>query len=470
MVTPPEKSGFIRPYSGILGELFRIGDLVLIFSGLWFVAEVLEIGWHIQFILAGGTSLVLFMVFSQVFSLYGTWRVTPIRAEVFQLWLVWIVVLFCMLLIAYATKTSSVYSRRVVLSWMFLTPALLSLYRIIVRVGLHRLREAGRNLRIAAIAGQGEMAERLSNVIQTSPWLGLSLQGIYSSNQQEDSDDLAIGQIRGELATLMNKAKNNEIDVIFLALPAEQQSIMEILTTELADTTASVYFIPNFFMTDLLHAKWGYIDDIPYLSLRETPFYGVDGTLKRIEDVVISCLILLITIIPMVIIAILVKLTSKGPVLFRQKRYGLDGKPIEVWKFRSMSVMEDGEDIPQAKKDDPRLTPIGAFLRGTSMDELPQFFNVLQGSMSIVGPRPHAIAHNEEYRKIIYGYMLRHKVKPGITGWAQINGWRGETDTLDKMKNRVDHDMWYIRNWSIWLDIKIIFLTILRGFTGKNVY
>ncbi|RME08664.1 MAG: exopolysaccharide biosynthesis polyprenyl glycosylphosphotransferase, partial [Bacteroidetes bacterium] len=168
--------------------------------------------------------------------------------------------------------------------------------------------------------------------------------------------------------------------------------------------------------------------------------------------------------------ALAVKLSSKGPVLFKQRRYGLDGQIVEVWKFRSMTVTEDGDNIRQARKNDPRVTPVGSFLRRTSLDELPQFINVLQGRMSIVGPRPHAVAHNEQYRKLIKGYMWRHKVKPGITGWAQVNGWRGETDTLEKMKKRVEYDLDYIRRWSLWLDLKIILLTVFKGFVGKNAY
>ncbi|EMR14342.1 Capsular polysaccharide synthesis enzyme CpsA, sugar transferase [Methylophaga lonarensis MPL] len=184
----------------------------------------------------------------------------------------------------------------------------------------------------------------------------------------------------------------------------------------------------------------------------------------------LSFMILLLIAIPMMFIALCIKTTSKGPVFFKQTRYGMDGEKIRVWKFRTMYVAEDGPKVVQATRDDPRITPFGRFLRRTSLDELPQFFNSLGGSMSIVGPRPHAVAHNEEYRSKIHGYMLRHKVKPGITGLAQINGYRGETDTLDKMEGRVKYDLQYIQNWSLMLDLKIIMLTILRGFSGKNVY
>ena len=231
-----------------------------------------------------------------------------------------------------------------------------------------------------------------------------------------------------------------------------------------------MFFVPDFFVFEMLQARWTEIDGMPLVSVFDTPFLGVDGWLKRIEDLLIALIALTLTAPLMLAIALGVKLSSPGPVLFRQRRYGLSGKVVEVWKFRSMGVQEDGEEIPQARRADPCVTRFGAFLRRTSLDELPQFFNVLQGHMSVVGPRPHAVAHNEQYRKLVPGTMLRHKVKPGITGWAQVNGWRGETDTVEKMQKRVEHDMHYIRNWSLALDVKIVALTLVRGFAGPGEY
>jgi len=469
MVNNRNSQGLIRPYSGILGELFRLSDLTLIFASLWALTLLYKVNWDSQFSTVSLIGVLLFLLGSQIIRLYGTWRVAGLRQELNQVCLVWIFVLFGLLLLAYSTKISATFSRRVLLTWMMITPVVLCAYRVVIHLSLRRLREAGRNMRSAAIAGYGEQADKLASVIQSSPWLGVKFDGQYSS-AIENTDKDSRQRLSDELLELIKRAKNNEIDIIFLAMPVHQQHQIEQFTVELADTTASLYYIPNFFLTDLLHARWGYLGDIPYLSLRETPFYGVHGTLKRLEDIILSSLILLLVSIPMLIISLAVKFTSKGPVLFKQQRYGLDGNEIKVWKFRSMTVTEDGDNIPQATRNDPRITPLGAFLRKTSLDELPQFINVIQGQMSIVGPRPHAAAHNEEYRKQIYGYMLRHKVKPGITGWAQINGWRGETDTLDKMENRVEHDIWYIRNWSVWLDLKIIFLTIIHGFTNPNAY
>ena len=240
---------------------------------------------------------------------------------------------------------------------------------------------------------------------------------------------------------------------------ASQPRILQVLDA-LKDSTASIFFVPDMFVTDLIQGHAGSVCGMPVISVCETPFRGGNGFVKRASDIVLSLLILLLISPVLLVIALLVKLTSPGPIIFRQRRYGLDGKEILVYKFRSMTVTEDGARVQQATKNDQRITPLGAILRKTSLDELPQFINVLQGRMSIVGPRPHAVSHNEMYRKLIKGYMVRHKVKPGITGWAQVNGFRGETDTLDKMQGRIDYDLDYLRNWSLKLDLYIIFKTV----------
>jgi putative colanic acid biosynthesis UDP-glucose lipid carrier transferase len=228
--------------------------------------------------------------------------------------------------------------------------------------------------------------------------------------------------------------------------------------------------VPDFHAYDLLHAQWGNLGEIPVVSIFDTPLNGLGGWAKRLEDIVLASLILVLVSAPMLVIALLIKLDSKGPVLFCQPRYGLNGKPISVWKFRSMRVMQTGSDVPQAKANDPRVTRLGAILRRTSLDELPQFFNVLMGDMSVVGPRPHAVVHNELYRAKIHGYMLRHKVKPGITGWAQVNGWRGETDSDEKMERRIEHDLEYINNWGLLWDLKIVWLTVFKRSAHQNAY
>jgi putative colanic acid biosynthesis UDP-glucose lipid carrier transferase len=212
------------------------------------------------------------------------------------------------------------------------------------------------------------------------------------------------------------------------------------------------------------------MNGVPVVGICETPFTGTNELVKRVSDVVLAALILVLISPLLLAIAVGVKMSSPGPVIFRQRRNGLDGEEIVVYKFRTMRSMDDGEVVPQATKGDPRITPFGAFLRRTSLDELPQFVNVLQGRMSIVGPRPHAVAHNEQYRQMIKAYMVRHKVKPGITGWAQVNGLRGETETVEKMRQRVEYDLEYLRNWSLGLDLQIIVRTARLVLFDRNAY
>ncbi|WP_221016031.1 undecaprenyl-phosphate glucose phosphotransferase, partial [Klebsiella pneumoniae] len=260
------------------------------------------------------------------------------------------------------------------------------------------------------------------------------------------------------------------IDRIYIALSMKDEQIIKDLVSKLTDTTCSVLLIPDVFTFNILQSRTEEINGVPVVPLFDTPLSGINMLFKRLEDIVVSSIILVLISPVLIGIALAVKFSSPGPIIFRQIRYGMDGKPIKVWKFRSMTVMENDDKVIQATKNDVRVTKVGRFLRSTSLDELPQFFNVLFGQMSVVGPRPHAVSHNEQYRSLIQGYMLRHKVKPGITGLAQINGWRGETDTLEKMEKRIEYDLLYIRGWSIWLDLKIIFLTIFKGFINKSAY
>ena len=243
------------------------------------------------------------------------------------------------------------------------------------------------------------------------------------------------------------------------------------MSEALKDSTASLYFVPDLTGFDLIQARVDHVAGLPVLAVCESPFVGMNQFVKRAEDLALGCLILLLIWPLLLLVALAVKLTSPGPVIFVQRRYGIDGRSIDVYKFRSMTVMEDGVRVMrQACKNDARLTPIGAFIRRTSLDELPQFFNVLAGSMSIVGPRPHPFALNELYRSQIRGYMQRHKVKPGITGWAQVNGFRGETDGVEPMRRRIEFDLDYLRSWSLWTDLKIIGLTVWVVFRDPNAY
>jgi putative colanic acid biosynthesis UDP-glucose lipid carrier transferase len=324
--------------------------------------------------------------------------------------------------------------------------------------------------RKVVIVGINEQSCKLSDDIVNDPTYGLNLMGYFDDRSPERAGKCKHADHLGAMDALPDYVKENNIDLIYITLPVSHQKRVLNLLDKLHDTTASIYFTPDIFVYDLIQARMDNIGDTPLVALCETPFSGLNGILKRLSDFILALSILALISPVLLVLAIAVKMTSPGPVLFHQKRYGLDGKEIVVYKFRSMTVCEDGDTIKQATRNDSRVTKLGAILRKYSLDELPQFINVLQGRMSIVGPRPHAVAHNEMYRGMIKGYMIRHKVKPGITGWAQVNGSRGETNTVDKMQKRIELDLDYLRNWSLGLDIIIILKTVLAVFQNEDTY
>lgn len=332
-----------------------------------------------------------------------------------------------------------------------------------------KLRTASRT-RVALIAGGGALAQQLTKKIEQSPDLNITIGGIFDDRGNERLPVELRKRQLGNLEDLPAFAKSCRADIIYITLPMTSHPRMLELIDELRDTTSSIYFVPDTLPFDPIQARPSSLAGIPLIAICETPHCGVNGLLKRVSDIVLASLMLLLLAPLMLGIAIAVKLTSAGPVIFRQRRYGLDGREIVVYKFRSMTVQDDGAEVRQATRNDSRLTPLGAFLRASSLDELPQLINVLQGRMSVVGPRPHAVAHNEMYRKLINGYMLRHKVRPGITGWAQVNGLRGETETVDRMQARIEYDLAYLRNWSLLLDLKILFKTLLVVWKKENAY
>ncbi|VAX06204.1 hypothetical protein MNBD_GAMMA26-967 [hydrothermal vent metagenome] len=453
---------------------FKITDMACIFFVLGLATwSYTPTTWNSTYTLLGLGAALTFAIVSEITTLYHTWRGSPFRAEFNHLIITWLGTVVILLLIAYATKTTAEFSRLALGLWASTTPIAMGSWRIIVRSILGRLRAKGYNTRAIAIIGANETGANVVRTVNESPWLGFKMLGFFD-DRAPDPERTAPGcELQGTFDDLLQLEQRGEVDAIYITLPLTAQPRIMEFTDRLADATTSVYLVPDFFIYSLFHGQgnhWTQLGDLPTISLFDTPFWGVDGWIKRFQDIILAAIILALIGVPMMLIAIAIKATSSGPVLFKQRRYGIDGKEIMVWKFRSMHVQDDGATVIQAVQNDARLTRIGGRLRRTSLDELPQFINVLMGSMSIVGPRPHAVAHNEEYRPKIKGYMLRHAVKPGITGWAQINGWRGETDTLSKMENRIQHDLWYIRNWSTWLDLKIITLTIVRGFVGPTAY
>ncbi len=462
--------GFLRPYHSGISLAQRLIDAGFISGALWVAHRIHGVDIADHNVVSAILAIFCFYVFAEAKGLYASWRIGSLIDEITDLFMTWGMVVVVLVMLAFMTKTSANFSRFVVIAWFIAVPFGLVVLRVFVRITLREMRRSGRNTRTLAIVGANAQAVNLLEKTRDTPWMGMVPIGIYDDATDVSAPDNAKAYLKGTVSDLIKRAREGNVDYVYIVLSMQQESRIVELVEAFADTTVSVYVVPDLFVSDLLHSKWTSFHGIPAIRVYETPFMGVDGWVKKLEDIILGVLFLAIAAIPMIFIGIAVKLTSPGAVIFKQRRYGLNGDIVEVWKFRTMSVSEDGEQILQAKKGDPRITPLGKFLRKTSLDEFPQLINVLQGRMSLVGPRPHSIAHNEQYRKLIHGYMLRHKVKPGITGWAQVNGWRGETDTLDKMEKRIECDLEYIRNWSLWLDFKILWLTVLRGFFGKNVY
>lgn len=384
--------------------------------------------------------------------------------------LAWLVVVATLLLIGYATKVSELYSRRALFLWFVATPPILMTVPVVLRFGLRRLAVASENLRSVVIAGVNDISRKLSATLSERPELGLEHRGFFEDREPGRVAQVPAGQLLGTLAELPGHVKRHHIDTIFISMPYHLERTKQLLH-DLRDTTTSVYLIPDISFIDLIQARVDDIRGIPIIALCETPFHGWSGIKKRALDVTLASLMLISALPAMLVIGLLIKLTSpRGSVIFKQRRYGLDGEEIIVYKFRTMSVTEDGEVVQQAKRNDPRVTPFGRFLRRYSLDELPQLINVLQGRMSLVGPRPHAVAHNEQYRKLIDGYMVRHKASPGITGLAQVNGCRGETADLTEMKRRIDYDLDYLRHWSLMLDLKILLKTVTVLLKSEKAY
>ena len=436
-------------------------------------------------------AILLMQFYAEFFHVYQNWKIS--NTFLSRFWMValatlsWTFTGLSLLLIALLFDQSIEHLDWILAAaWFVITILAFMLVRILLNATVRLLRRYGFNTRRIAIAGAGPIGRHVKEQIQDNPWVGYQLQGVYDDRSHLDYHHVgriinrrkkeAVGRLKqglpvdGNFKEMVAAADRGEFDVVFITMPMRAEHKILEITRMLSNTTVAVYVVPDFYSMETHFTHIVDINGVPAVSVYENPVSGLRGVVKRTEDIVLSLIILSIIAVPMIAIAIGVKLSSKGPIIFKQTRYGLDGKPIKVWKFRTMRVMEDGADFRQVIKDDPRVTRFGAFLRRTSLDELPQFINVLAGSMSIVGPRPHAVAHNEAYRNIIGGYMLRHKIKPGITGWAQVNGLRGETDSLDKMQRRVIYDIDYIRKWSIFLDIKIILMTIIKGFTGEKAY
>lgn len=465
-----ENGGFIRNNLNQFAFLYRLIDIFIIQICLIAASYLYLEKFDVKYFVLGLVSNMAYLFFAELFVLYRSWRNGSFKEMVFYTVCSWALTLFPLFIFLFFTKQTEYFSRVVLGLWMVSTAILLCAWRGVFRQFLISIRRKGYNTRSVGIIGLTKRGIDLANEIINYPESGYKLTAVFDERDPARLDHKYIDRLEGGIAEGVKMAQEGKLEILFVALPLTNKERIENILKALGDTTVDVHIVPDVFTFNLLHSRMGHVGEIQTISIYDSPMRGGYSIMKRMEDVFLSLTILGIISIPMLCIALGIKLTSRGPVLFKQDRYGMDGKKIKVWKFRSMRVMDNGEVVKQATKGDPRITPFGAFLRRTSLDELPQFFNVLQGTMSVVGPRPHAVSHNEEYRKKVAYYMLRHKMKPGITGWAQVNGWRGETDTVEKMEMRIKYDLEYIRNWSIWMDFKIVIFTLLRGFVGKNVY
>jgi len=380
----------------------------------------------------------------------------------------WMLVASLLLFFGYATKSLGEFDATMLLYWVVGTPVVLyAAHRAIPYLVPQLLAIDG--YRSAVVVSANAVGRRLAGNLIDHPALGFRFLGFFDDVAASDEAPLP-GPLLGAVDAAVAFVKANRVEAVFIALPMAAQPLLLKLLDDIKDTTASVYFVPDIFITDLINARIDDINGMPVMAVCESPIQGLNALFKRSLDLIVGAAAIAALAPVMALVAFGIKLGSKGPVLFRQRRYGLDGRQIVVWKFRSMTVAEDGATVTQATRDDKRITPLGAFLRRTSLDELPQLFNVMSGSMSLVGPRPHAVAHNEQYRGLIKGYMVRHKVKPGITGWAQVNGLRGETDSVDKMRQRIEHDIEYLQRWSPGFDLLILLKTAIIVFRRTNAY
>ncbi|MGF1753490.1 undecaprenyl-phosphate glucose phosphotransferase [Vibrio makurazakiensis] len=455
--------------------LFRVVDSVLIFSVLYLVSLCYLGEFSKTYYFTGAFSALLFVFFAENNGLYRRFESSSSSNHLSPIASSWIKAILCILLMAFFTHWSQIHSRVVIAVWMVLTPIALvgSRYLANALQTLHFKKHAYKQK--AIIIGMTGTGVKLASDITHNATHSLKLVGFFDDRSEPrniDPESFANcgAEYRGSIRDGLKLAKCRSVRHVYIAIPTWNAERVQSIVRQFSDTTAHVYLVPDVNTFELMQARWRNIGGSPTISIQDTPFYGFSSVVKRMQDIVLASAILALISPVLAVVALGVKVSSRGPIIFKQMRYGLDGKEIKVWKFRSMSVMDNGTVVKQATKNDVRVTKFGRFIRSTSLDELPQFINVLQGKMSIVGPRPHAVAHNEEYRQIVDKYMLRHKVKPGITGLAQISGYRGETDTLEKMEKRVEYDLKYIQHWSLLLDLKIVFLTVFKGFISKTAY
>ncbi|MFG6668625.1 undecaprenyl-phosphate glucose phosphotransferase [Halomonas sp. HNIBRBA4712] len=451
------------PHNDWLRRAMRCFDAGIALSvsaiALWAMPNITYHGEEYLFLMVIGS--LLLPAVGELLGLYQPWRGRSLYSMLGVYALSWIITIVLVSLLLVATQTTQNFSRL----WMGVSALTVlgvgSFMRGALYSYLRRLRSQGKNCKRIVIIGREENLLRLKDHLSAMRYAGYAL---HSAHIDDDSDDF-----HRTLKTLVDdSAFNKAFDEIWLSYPLSDGDKVRLVSTSLINIPISVRYFPDLSDIRLLNHRMAQVIGLYSLELNYSPLDSAPlRFLKNIEDRVIGGVLFLGFLPVMLVIAALIKWKMGGPVLFKQYRHGMDGKRFRIYKFRSMSVHQARTTVA-AQKEDPRITPLGAFLRRTSLDELPQLYNVLQGRMSLVGPRPHALDHNQYYHGVIQNYMQRHRVKPGMTGWAQVNGHRGSTDTLGQMQKRVEFDLYYIDNWSLGLDLKILTMTLTRGFANRQ--
>lgn len=423
--------------------------------------------------------LVIIFVSLNVFSWWGVYKANQGRwlyKSLSNLTSAWIIVALCLSMITFFTKSGENFSRLWVIMTFVSAYAIMISSRLMVWSYSQAKNKDSQDQRGVVIIGAGQLGKNACDAIIEEHWAGLKPIAMFddepTTHQTKYRGVTVEGDIDQAIAFIETRRQTSEdaIKEVWIALPLSSSDKIEELQNTLQNTATNVFLVPDLFGASFTQYSLVESAGIMMINLSATPMVGGLERLKRTEDIFISIL-MGITLSPILALtALAIKLESKGPVFFKQHRYGLNGKEILVWKFRSMTVAEDGADVTQVIRSDSRITKVGSFIRKYSIDELPQLINVINGTMSLVGPRPHAVAHNEYYRDKVHGYMARHKIRPGITGWAQVNGCRGETEVIEKMQRRLRYDLEYIQNWSIALDIRILLKTLYTILRDKNAY
>ena len=402
------------------------------------------------------------------FQVYRPWRGIRLRQELWTIFLAWGGAIMVMIIIAFFTKTSTDFSRVWIAGWWITSGILIIALRVAIRFSLRFARSRGYNQRQVVVAGAGSLGQKIVSRIRSAPWVGLEIIGFFDDNEQLQGQVINGIPVAGKLDDMEMYLQKADIDQVWIALPLRAETRMKQLMKKiLVSTSAEIRFVPDIFEFRLLNFSVSEVVGLPVLNLTDSPMFGIHQLLKAVEDRIIAGLALIILAPIMALIALGVKLSSPGPAFYRQERVSWNGLSFTMLKFRSMPVnAEQSKGAQWATAGDQRTTLFGHFLRRTSLDELPQLINVIKGEMSIVGPRPERPVFIEEFRTEIPDYMQKHLVKAGITGWAQVNGWRGDTD----LGTRIKYDLYYIENWSISLDLKIIIMTVFKGMLHKNAY